>query len=87
MTPERKIQAMQIQDACNPHAVARFLVRVLDEMKAEDSGASWNLASDPAAVMIVCKLADMAGIEYQIPAPAFDACYEAQEQDTAAVRG
>ena len=52
--------AMELQDACNPIAVANTLFKVAQALRDKGFGTD-AIRKDPAFVLIVDKLADMTG--------------------------
>ena len=52
--------ALELQDACNPIAVANTLFKVAQQLREEGKGTD-AIRQDPAFVLIVDKLSDMTG--------------------------
>lgn len=54
--------AMDIQDACNARAVARFYVALTDELTYNGIRDTLAIRNHPAVVLVAHKLADLSGV-------------------------
>lgn len=59
-----KIDAEQIQDACNPIAVANYLVRASKTVDNHHGGGFDALRKDPYIKLIIGKLCSLYGIDH-----------------------
>lgn len=55
---DRVAEGWLVQDACNPKALARLLVRMIDEACEEGGGTSGSV-NDSGVVLVLAKLCDM----------------------------
>ena len=72
--------AILVQSACNLSGVAHSLVEACQYLR-EIGGDSRTIERDPAIVLFVAKLADLAGLDYHYPQVSEDQC-QAFENET-----
>jgi hypothetical protein len=67
--------AMQVQDACNPKAVARLLVETMD-IVSQTHNCGNQVQNHPAVIALIDKLSSMSGIQnnHSKIMDAFDEC-------------